>query len=172
MPISFDNCHINSNLYFRISKKKKIDKTLLGFIRLRRNILLLAPFLCTSKGIGDYLRIHELVRLPFQPIQFYESCFIHREPDQTCDYLLLTRYPSSSTWEYPYHYLIDRNAIGSRPIRNWIYFPSPFFLFFFISINFHWKSSVNNSYRSLSGNFSLLCIGESEKKNFKFPFIE
>lgn len=130
MPYQFQS--VFSNLQ---KKKKKIDKTLLGFIRLRRNILLLAPFLCTSKGIGDYLRIHELVRLPFQPIQFYESCFIHREPDQTCDYLLLTRYPSSSTWEYPYHYLIDRNAIDSRPIRNWIYFPSPFFLFFlFLSI--------------------------------------
>lgn len=47
-----------------------------------------------------------------------------------------------------------------------------FFLFFFIAeayrINFHWKSSVNNSYRSLSGNFSLLCIGESEKKISNF----
>lgn len=52
--------------------------------------------------------------------------------DQACNYLLLTRYPSSSTREYLYHYLIDRNAIGSRPIRNWISLPSLFFFFFLL----------------------------------------
>lgn len=102
--------------------------------------------------------------LSVQPIQFCESCFIHREPDQFCNYLLLTGYPSPSTpgsisiaitiWSIETRLVQGRSAIG---------FLFLFFFFFFDCgngrINFHWRSSFNNS--CLSGNFvSLLCIGE------------
>lgn len=57
-----------------------------------------------------------------QPIQFCESCFIHREPDQFCNYLLLTGYPSPSTpgsisiaitiWSIETRLVQGRSAIG------------------------------------------------------------
>lgn len=80
------------------------------------------------------------------------------------------------SWEHLYHYLIDRNTIGSRPIRNWISLPSFFFyLFFFFDrgngrINFHWR--YHRLIIRVVQAISFRCFASVKEKNFKFASIE